>query len=53
MSKKQLIYLVNNATTKIDKNVLETMMPFLIDEYANANRTHLFGIKYSLELKLK
>lgn len=42
--KKQLIYLDNNATTPIDKQVLEAMMPFLTDNYANANSTHQFGV---------
>jgi cysteine desulfurase len=43
-TKKQLIYLDNNATTPIDKRVLEAMMPFLTDNYANANSTHQFGV---------
>jgi cysteine desulfurase len=30
-SQKQIIYLDNNATTPIDKQVLEAMMPFLTD----------------------
>lgn len=41
---KQVIYLDNNATTQIDKRVLEAMMPYLTSEFANANSTHLFGI---------
>lgn len=43
-AKKQIIYLDNNATTPVDKRVLEIMMPFLTDEYANANSTHQFGV---------
>lgn len=42
--KKQLIYLDNNATTQIDKRVLDKMMPFLTNEFANANSTHQFGV---------
>ena len=42
-NKKQVIYLDNNATTQIDKRVLDAMMPFLTTEFANANSTHLFG----------
>jgi cysteine desulfurase len=38
-----LIYLDNNATTPIDKRVLDAMMPFLTDMYANANSSHQFG----------
>ena len=41
---KQLIYLDNNATTPIDPRVLEAMMPFLTDNFANANSTHQFGL---------
>ena len=41
---KQIIYLDNNATTPIDKRVLEAMMPFLTDNFANANSTHQFGV---------
>jgi len=43
-AKKQLIYLDNNATTPIDKRVLDAMMPYLTDEFANANSTHQFGV---------
>lgn len=42
--KKKVIYLDNNATTPIDPRVLEAMMPFLTDNYANANSTHQFGV---------
>jgi cysteine desulfurase len=41
---KQLIYLDNNATTPLDKRVLEAMMPFLTDNFANANSSHKFGV---------
>ena len=41
---KQIIYLDNNATTQIDKRVLDAMMPFLTENYANANSTHQFGV---------
>jgi cysteine desulfurase len=43
-TKKQLIYLDNNATTPIDKRVLEAMMPYLTDNFANASSTHEFGV---------
>jgi cysteine desulfurase len=39
-----VIYLDNNATTKIDPRVLEGMMPYLTDNFANANSTHQFGL---------
>lgn len=39
-----IIYLDNNATTPIDKRVLDAMMPFLTDNFANASSTHQFGV---------
>lgn len=39
-----MIYLDNNATTRIDPRVLETMMPYLMDHFANAASTHAFGL---------
>ena len=44
MAKKEIIYLDNNATTQIDGRVLSAMMPFLTDNFANANSTHQFGV---------
>lgn len=41
--KNQLIYFDNNASTPVDKRVLNEMMPFLTENYANANSTHQFG----------
>lgn len=42
---KQIIYLDNNATTPVDQRVLEAMMPYLTDNFANANSTHQFGVR--------
>jgi cysteine desulfurase len=46
-----MIYLDNNATTRIDPQVLETMMPFLTDNFANAASTHAFGVGASEAVK--
>ena len=41
---KEVIYLDNNATTPIDERVLEIMLLYLKENFANANSTHLFGV---------
>ena len=43
-------YLDNNATTKIDKRVLETMMPYLEEEYGNSSSIYQFSVKPSQAL---
>ena len=39
------IYLDNAATTKIDKEVLKEMMPYLTTEYGNPGSMHSLGLK--------
>ncbi|MBI1184865.1 aminotransferase class V-fold PLP-dependent enzyme [bacterium] len=41
----EIIYLDHNATTPVDLRVLDAMMPYLTHEFANANSTHVFGVK--------
>lgn len=45
------IYFDNNATTPIDKRVLDAMFPFLTDNFANASSTHHFGISANEAVK--
>lgn len=43
MTKQCLIYLDNNATTKVDEKVLEAMLPYLKENYANPSSIYSFG----------
>ncbi|HOZ90151.1 MAG TPA: cysteine desulfurase family protein [Bacteroidia bacterium] len=43
-SLENIIYFDNNATTPIDKRVLDAMLPFLTTNFANPSSTHHFGI---------
>jgi cysteine desulfurase len=48
---KEIIYLDNNATTPVDDRVLNAMLPFLKDNFANASSTHHFGLQVNEEVK--
>ena len=46
----QKIYLDNNATTKVDNEVLNSMLPYLKEEYGNPSSTYSFGKKIKDEI---
>lgn len=43
MKKEKIIYLDYAATTPLDKEVLQKMMPYLKEKYGNASSIHKFG----------
>jgi cysteine desulfurase len=51
ISLENIIYLDNNATTPIDKRVLDAMLPFLTENFANASSSHHFGITANQAVK--
>ncbi|WP_456311851.1 cysteine desulfurase family protein [Pseudomonas shirazensis] len=44
MSQQPIIYLDNNATTRVDERVIEAMLPYFRESYANASSSHLAGL---------
>lgn len=47
----KLIYLDNNATTKVDERVLDAMLPYFKEEYANPSSMYNFSKKSSDAIK--
>ena len=48
---EKVVYLDNNATTKIDPIALEAMMPYFCEFYGNPSSTHEFGGKVSYAIR--
>ena len=44
MPEQHSIYLDNNASTRLDERVLDAMLPYFKDSYANAGSNHLAGL---------
>lgn len=49
---QRVIYVDNNATTKVAPEVVEAMMPFLTERYGNPSSMHAFGGKVSKEVEM-
>lgn len=48
---EKIIYLDNNATTKVDPRVVEAMSPYFSEFYGNPSSMHDFGGKVSQKIK--
>ena len=46
-----MIYADNAATTKLNREAFEAMVPFLLDNYANASQPYSFARKVKKALK--
>ncbi|MHC5155593.1 MAG: aminotransferase class V-fold PLP-dependent enzyme, partial [Planctomycetota bacterium] len=49
---KNVIYMDNNATTKVAEEVIEEMIPFLGEKYGNPSSMHTFGGQVGKHLAL-
>ena len=49
---KRLVYLDNNATTKVDERVVEKMLPYLSERYGNPSSMHGFGGEVSKDIAI-
>ena len=47
----KLIYIDHNSTTPIDPRVLEAILPYLKDNFANPSSTHHFGQRINEKVK--
>ena len=51
MSAQNVVYLDNNATTRVAPEVLQAMLPFFSERYGNPSSMHSFGGSVGRELK--
>lgn len=51
MIRENVVYMDNNATTRVAPEVIEEMMPFLVEYYGNPSSMHTFGGQVGEALK--
>lgn len=49
--KMRIVYFDNSATTRMDSQVLEAMMPFMTEEYGNPSSLHFLGDAAAIALR--
>jgi cysteine desulfurase len=47
----ETVYLDNNATTRMDAEVLAAMLPYFMEQFGNASSLHAFGVEVSGALR--
>jgi cysteine desulfurase len=47
----RIVYMDNNATTKVDPQVVEEMIPYFMESYGNPSSMHLLGGQAGIKLK--
>jgi len=52
ISREQIIYLDNNATTQLDPAVIEEMLPYLTEYYGNPSSGYAFGAQVRRAIEL-
>ena len=50
MTKENFTYLDYNSTTPVDPRVLDEMLPYVKENYANPNSSHSFGQKINSKI---
>ncbi len=47
----RIVYMDNNATTKVDPKVVEEMIPYFMESYGNPSSMHILGGQAGIKLK--
>ena len=53
LSYSSWVYMDNNATTRTDPRVVEAMLPFMREEFANPSSLHAMGVSARKQSELR